>query len=566
MIPNRAINIPIQESPNEEGSTGMHALLNEVFFMHDHGLHERGLDCSTSEPCTEAQSVQQDRQGFDDVTRKFYNKVKDADKPLYEGCKKYSRLTAIVQLYHVQCMGGWSNASFTWLLQSLKDMIPSYDDLPKTTYEAKKYMKDLGLGYKKILACRNGCMLFWNENEQAEVCSVCGESKWKDNVNEDNFFQNEGGSSKKPKRKPVSVLRWFPLKDRLQRLFLSSKTASHMKWHAEGRIKDGVLRHPADALAWKEFDSKYEDFASDPRNVRLGLSADGFNPFVNITSVSHSMWLVLLIPYNLPPWMSMKQSSFILSLLIPGPRSPSVKIDVYLQPLILELKKLWEVGLNTYDVCSKEMFKMRAALMWTINDFPALGDLSGWSTKGRFACPCCMCNTLSQWLDNGGKYYYMGHRRFLPLDHRWRKDRRSFDGKQEIEPPPTLSTGDDIINQLEGVECIYEQWKRKNMGHQMVHDESQTLKKRSIFFTLPYWKDNLLRHNLDVMHIKKHVVENIINTLLNVKGKTKDNYKARLDLQQMQIRDELHPITLASGKTYLPPACFSMTNKEKMVF
>jgi len=54
--------------------------------------------------------------------------------------------------------------------------------------------------------------------------------------------------------------------------------------------------------------------------------------------------------------------------------------------------------------------------------------------------------------------------------------------------------------------------------------------KRSIFWELPYWKTNLLRHNLDVMHIEKNVFENIFNTVMDVKGKTKDNIKARLDV------------------------------------
>ena len=49
-----------------------------------------------------------------------------------------------------------------------------------------------------------------------------------------------------------------------------------------------------------------------------------------------------------------------------------------------------------------------------------------------------------------------------------------------------------------------------------------------------------LRHNLDVMHIEKNVMENILSTLLNLKDQTKDNYKARLDLAEMGIRSELH--------------------------
>ena len=48
-----------------------------------------------------------------------------------------------------------------------------------------------------------------------------------------------------------------------------------------------------------------------------------------------------------------------------------------------------------------------------------------------------------------------------------------------------------------------------------------------------------MRHNLDVMHIEKNVMDNILGTLLNLKDQTKDNYKARLDLADM-IRSELH--------------------------
>ena len=42
------------------------------------------------------------------------------------------------------------------------------------------------------------------------------------------------------------------------------------------------------------------------------------------------------------------------------------------------------------------------------------------------------------------------------------------------------------------------------------------VKKRNIFFTLPYWEDHVLRHNLDVMYIEKDRVNNIISTLLNL--------------------------------------------------
>ena len=133
---------------------------------------------------------------------------------------------------------------------------------------------------------------------------------------------------------------------------MSQRTVHNMRWHTEGRTKDGVLRHPVDGEAWKSFDNLHPDFSSKSKNVRLGLTSDEFNPFGNM-STSHSTWLVMLVPYNLSPWICMKQSSFILSLVILGPKSPEIDIDVYLQPLIEELYELWNVGVHTFDVSRK---------------------------------------------------------------------------------------------------------------------------------------------------------------------------------------------------------------------
>ena len=69
-------------------------------------------------------------------------------------------------------------------------------------------------------------------------------------------------------------------------------------------------------------------------------------------STTHSTWPVMLVPYNLPPWLCMKRSSLILSLVIPGATSPGIAIDVYLQPLVEELRELWDVGVEAYDASS----------------------------------------------------------------------------------------------------------------------------------------------------------------------------------------------------------------------
>ena len=73
--------------------------------------------------------------------------------------------------------------------------------------------------------------------------------------------------------------------------------------------------------------------------------------------------------------------------------------------------------------------------------------------------------------------------------------------------------------------------------------------KRSIFWDLPYWSTLLIRHNLDVMHIEKNIVENVFNTVMNLPGKTKDTFKSRQELNEYCQRPKLEK---AEGMTKYP--------------
>ena len=85
-------------------------------------------------------------------------------------------------------------------------------------------------------------------------------------------------------------------------------------------------------------------------------------------------------------------------------------------------------------------------------------------------------------------------------------------------------------------------------------------------FDLPYWKTLKLRHNLDVMHIEKNICDNVIGTLLSVDGKNKDTDKARLDLEDMRIRKELHLKRRSNGSFEKPPALYTLSVKEREGF
>ncbi|XP_050891314.1 uncharacterized protein LOC127096820 [Lathyrus oleraceus] len=224
------------------------------------------------------------------------------------------------------------------------------------------------------------------------------------------------------------------------------------------------------------------------------------------------------------------------------------------------------------------MFTLHANLMWTISDFPGLGALSGWNTYTGLACPSCNFGTTSLRLKASRKWCFMGHRRFLNQRHRFRLNRIHFNGEQEIRSPPRTLSGHQIFEQVKEVKVVFgkkpvkeKSVKRKHEGQPVEGDSTQCdptqghpqqWKKKSIFFELPYWKDNLLRHNLDPMHIEKNVCDNVICTLLNDRQKSKDHFKAREDLQNMGIRPNLWPDE--NGR--ISPAAFSLTGKDKRNF
>ncbi|XP_028104426.1 uncharacterized protein LOC114303503 [Camellia sinensis] len=316
--------------------------------------------------------------------------IANAQTDLYPGCHKFTSLSFIVRILHMKVLNQWTDKSVDMLLELLNEAFPTGTKLPSLYYQAQKVTTDLGFTYETFDACPNSCMLFRKQDTKLDKCVICSSSRWKQNGGIGNDEREFG------KWVAAKQMRYFPLKPRLHRLFMLSKTAKLMRWHAEEWVDDGVLRHPADSLAWKGFDRQNTCFASNSCNVCLGLATDEFNPFRSMNIV-HSTWPIVLIPYNLPPWMCMKQPNLILSVLIDRPKGPGDKIDVYLQSLIEELKELWDEGEQTFNASTNEMFQLHAALLWTISDFPTYANLSGWSMKGEYACPCYNVKTQSCW-------------------------------------------------------------------------------------------------------------------------------------------------------------------------
>ncbi|GJV49371.1 hypothetical protein Tco_1439583 [Tanacetum coccineum] len=141
--------------------------------------------------------------------------------------------------------------------------------------------------------------------------------------------------------------------------------------------------------AWKYFDMMKPEFSGDARNVRLGLAADGFNPF-GMMSQTYSMWPVILTTYN--------------------------------THVVNYGNEVWTKDAATGIISNERRSD------GTINDFPARSSLSGWSGQGYYACPTCNVDTPSMAVKN--KIAYVGHRRFLRTRHPQRSKFKEYYERQ----------------------------------------------------------------------------------------------------------------------------------------
>jgi hypothetical protein len=150
---------------------------------------------------------------------------------------------------------GWSDTSFTGLLNFLSQLLPKPNKLPTSTYKAKKLITPIALGVQKIHACSNHCILYRGDFENAARCPVCNVSRYKKSYNQDcvKKFSKKNKNKKstigpesdddtfddmdgeKKSKIPALVMWYLRVIDRLKRLFSNPREAELMRWHAENR-------------------------------------------------------------------------------------------------------------------------------------------------------------------------------------------------------------------------------------------------------------------------------------------------------------------------------------------
>jgi hypothetical protein len=147
---------------------------------------------------------------------RFFDLLKDSDEPLWDGYTNHKKLSVITHVFTIKLDHELSEAGYDKIIEWARSILPEGNRLKENFYAAKSMMKPLGLGYQKIDMCPNFCMLYYLENTELIECMTCGHSRYKPRT----------GSGKT--LVAYKKLRYFPITLKLQRLFMSPRTAEHI--------------------------------------------------------------------------------------------------------------------------------------------------------------------------------------------------------------------------------------------------------------------------------------------------------------------------------------------------
>jgi hypothetical protein len=100
----------------------------------------------------------------------------------------------------------------------------------------------------------------------------CGKPRYVEVINDDGEMVTMEVAHKQ--------LCYMSITPQMKRMLLTERTVIHMRWHKDGESENKkVMMHPTNSDTWKALDNFDLEFAQDVRNVRIGLTIDGFTSF-----------------------------------------------------------------------------------------------------------------------------------------------------------------------------------------------------------------------------------------------------------------------------------------------
>lgn len=270
-----------------------------------------------------------------------------------------------------------------------------------TLYQMRKQLEELSeLMAESYDCCIKSCVAFTGPHTKLKACPRCRKPRYRRNG------------------QPMKTYRYIPLIPQLFAFFLNRKLNEKMRYHSEGHPKskaEGVNR-VSDVFDRLHYCSLLEKevtingnglghtYFSDHCDIALGLATDGVNPWRKRKS---SFWPLFLYNFNLPPEERFHDNNGICIGEVPGPEKPK-DMDSFLYPAVQELLKL-AVGIKAYDIIEEEIFVLRAYLLTTFGDIPAVSMvLRMKGHNGR--SPCRLCTIQGVRIPNSpNTTYYVPH-------------------------------------------------------------------------------------------------------------------------------------------------------------
>ncbi|WPT11444.1 hypothetical protein PSENEW3n2_00000882 [Picochlorum sp. SENEW3] len=166
---------------------------------------------------------------------------------------------------------------------------------------------------------------------------------------------------------------------------------------------------------YQSLSKRYPNFfySDDHIPIHLGIFADGFQPF---DGVAYTLFAVILVCFNLPPEVRMREENLHILTLIDGPKEPGAKLQQYIQPIVDELLELWEKGWELNHAGRSDKVLIKGACTCCLQDGRASKACSMQSEAGHYH-GCRLCTIHGQ---QANGVHYFGHTHLLPLDHPYR--------------------------------------------------------------------------------------------------------------------------------------------------
>ena len=150
----------------------------------------------------------------------------------------------------------------------------------------------------------------------------------------------------------------------------------------------GMLCDIYDGQVWKDFQFvNGVPFLAAPHNLALMLNIDWFRPYKH---TPYSVGAIYIVITNLSRSMRFKKENLILVGIVPGPGEPPIHMNTYLDPLVEELKVLWEDGIQVTSPEFPHPVTLRAALICSACDIPACRKVLGfYGHMSKMGCSKC---------------------------------------------------------------------------------------------------------------------------------------------------------------------------------